>query len=201
MSCVYRAWLAFVVAALVLGGCAATATVAAIPGALVEGAVNFFRSQEESLPVNMRISLASVQQGLRRMELDVDVLEPVEEGYAIEFGNDKLDGTIELKRQTPMLTTISIIVHRGVGRQNSVEQAIINMVRDVSERINTQKKFDFAGYHNIRSQPSIKTQRVGWYRPGALLEASKSRKDGWLRIKMPSGKRGYLKGKLSEKHG
>jgi len=194
--------IAFIcIAALLLGGCAATATVAAVPGALIEGAVNFFRSQEESLPVNMRKSLASVQQGLRRMELDVDVLEPVQEGYAIQFGNEKLDGTIELKYQTAMLTTISIIVHRGVGRQNSVEQAIIKMIRKVSEQKDTHAKFNFMRYHNVRVKPSIKTQRIGWYRPGAFLEASKSRKDGWLRIKMPSGKWGYLKGKLPKKRG
>jgi len=193
--------IVFVVAALLLGGCAVVSTVAAVPGALVEGAVNFFRGQKESLPVNMKNSLAAVQQGLRRMELDVDVLEPVDEGYAIEFGNEKLDGTMELKRQTPMLTTISIIVHRGVARQNSVEQAIIKVIRDVSERRNARKKFNFAGYHNIRTQPSIKMQQIGWYRSGALLEAGKSRKEGWIRIKMPSGKWGYLKGKLPKKRG
>jgi len=190
----------FVFAAMLLSGCAATATVAAVPGALVEGAVNFFRSQEESLPVDIQTSLASVQQGLRRMELDVDVLEPVEEGYALKFSNRNLDGVIELERQTPMLTTVYIIVHRGVGRQNSVEKAIIKVVRDVSERRNAQKKFNFMGYHHIRIQPSIKTRRIGWYRPGALLEAEKSRKEGWVRIKMPSGKWGYLKGKLPKEH-
>jgi len=188
--------IVFACMALLLGGCAAIATVAAVPAALIEGTVNFLRGQEESLPVSMQISLASVQQGLRRMELAVDVLEPVKEGYAIEFGNEKLDGTIELKYQTPMLTTISIIVRRGVSRQNSVEQAIIKVIRDVSERRDANEKFDFQDYHHVRILPSIKTQRIGWYRPGASLKASQSRKKDWIRIKMPSGKWGYLKGRL-----
>ncbi len=185
---------------LLLGGCASAATVAAVPGTLIGGVVDFFKSQDKSLPVGMQYSLASVQQGLRRMELDVDVLEPVGEGYAIGFGNDKMDGRIGLKYQTPMLTTVSIIVHRGIGRQNSVEQAILNVIQEVSERRDTHRKFNFLGYHNIRAQPSIKSQRLGWYRPGALLTVNKSRKDGWLRIKMPSGKWAYLKGKLLKKH-
>jgi len=180
--------------ALLLGGCAAVATVAAVPAALIEGTVDFLRSQKESLPVSMQTSLVSVQQGLRRMDLAVDVLEPVKEGYAIEFGNDKLDGTIDLKPQTSMLTTISIIVHRGVSRQNSVEQAIIKVIRDASARRDANEKFNFQGYHHIRILPSIKARRIGWYRPGALLKASRSRKKDWIRIKMPSGKWGYLKG-------
>jgi len=185
---------------LLLGGCASAATVAAVPGTLIGGVVDFFKSQEESLPVNMQYSLASVQQGLRQMDLDVDVLEPVGEGYAIGFGNARIDGRMGLKRQTPMLTTVSIIVHRGVGRQHSVEQAILNVVEKVSERGDTHKTFNFRGYHNVRARPLIRSPRVGWYRPGALLAVSKSRKDGWLKIKMPSGKRAYLKGKLSKKH-
>ncbi|GMR00531.1 MAG: hypothetical protein BMS9Abin18_1389 [Zetaproteobacteria bacterium] len=193
--------IVFLLATLTLGGCVAMTTIAAIPGALIEGTVGYFQGQEESLPVSMQTSLASVQQGLHRMDLAVDVLEPVKEGYAIEFGNGKLDGVIELKRQTPKLTTFSIVVRRGMGRQKSVEQAIMKEVRKVSERRGAHKKFDFRGYHHVRAKPSIKTERIGWYRPGAMLEASKSRKEGWLRIKMPSRKWGYLKGALPEKHG
>jgi len=193
--------IAFLLVAFSLGGCAALTTVAAIPGALIGGTVGFFHGQDESIPVSMQTSLASVQQGLRRMELDVDVLEPVKNGYAIGFGNEKLDGTVKLKQQTPKLTTVSIIVRRGVARQKSVEQAIMKEIRKVSERRGANKKFDFRRYHNVRIKPSIQTQRVGWYRPGAQLEASKSRKAGWLRIKMPSRKWGYLKGVLPEKHG
>jgi len=193
----------FVLAASLLGGCAATATMAAVPmpGALIEDAIKFFRGREESFPVNMESLLAAVQQGLRQVDLGVDVLEPAGKGYAMDFGNEKLDGTMELKRQTPMLTTISIIVHRGIGRQHSVEQAILRVIRDVSERKNAQKKFDFAGYRYIRTQPSMKMRSIGWYRHDALLEVSKSGTAGWLKIKMPSGEWGYLKGTLSGNHG
>ncbi len=186
---------------LLLSGCATMATVAAVPGVLIEDTVHFFRGQKESLPASMQRSLASVQQGLRRMDLDVDVLEPVEGGYAIQFGNEKLDGTMELKRQTPRLTTISIIVYRGVSRQHSVEQTIVNVVRDVSGRRDAQKKFNFRGYGHARIQPSMKARRIGWYRDGALLEVGKSGEDGWIRIKMPSGGWGYLKRKFPEQQG
>jgi len=193
--------IAFLLAALTLSGCAVMTTVAAIPGALIGGAVGFFRGQNESIPVSMQTALASVQQGLRRMDLEVDVLEPIKEGYGIEFGNEKLDGTVKLKQQTLKLTTVSIIVRRGMARQESVEQAIMKEVRNISGRKSMREKFDFRGYHYVRSKPSLQTQRIGWYRPGAQLEAAKSRKRGWLRIKMPSRKWGYLKGTLPEKHG
>lgn len=193
--------ITFVLAALLLGGCAVVATVAAVPAALIEGTVNFIRGQKESLPINMQTSLASVQQGLRRMDLTVDVLEPANDGYGILFGNEKLDGKIELSQKTSMLTTISITVRQGLSRQHSVEQAIIKVIRDISEQKNARKTFDFHIYHHVRILPSIKAQRIGWYRPGALLKASQSRKKDWIRIKMPSGKWGYVKGKLPVKLG
>jgi len=191
--------ITFVLASLLLGGCVAIATVAAVPAALIEGTVKYLQGQEESFPVNLQTSLASVQQGLRRMDLSVDVLEPVKGGYAIAFGNDTLDGLIKLKQQTPMLTTISITVRRGISRQHSVEQAIIKVVRHVSEQRNARKAFNFHVYHHVRILPAIRAQRIGWYRPGALLKASQSRKKDWIRIKMPSGKWGYVKGKLPVK--
>ncbi|MDQ6972786.1 MAG: SH3 domain-containing protein, partial [Mariprofundaceae bacterium] len=89
---------------LLLSGCAAAAVVSAIPGVLVDRAVGFFNGQESSLPVNMQHALAAVQKGLGRMSLHVDVLEPVPEGYALEFGNGELDGDIRLQRQTQQLT-------------------------------------------------------------------------------------------------
>lgn len=189
-----RIRIIFVSTALLLSGCAAVATVAAIPGALIEGTVNYLQSQEESLPVNMQTALAAVQQGLRRMDLAVDVLEPVKEGYAIGFGNEELDGTIEVKKQTTMLTTVAIIAQRGVSREKSVEQAIIKVIRDVSEQ-RKNMNFDFKGYRHIRILPSINAQRIGWYRPGASLKINQTRKNDWLRIKMPSGKWGYLQGR------
>jgi len=183
-------------AVLILGGCAVASTVAAVPEALVQGAVDLFRSQEESLPVSMQTSLASTQQGLRMMKLDADVLEPVKEGYAIGFGNETLDGTVELKRQTSMLTTISVAVHQGIGRQKSVEQAIIKELRNQSERMGTDQRFDFRGYQDIRLKPAIKAKRIGWFRPGAMLNAKKTRKTGWIKVRMPSGGWGYLQGSL-----
>ncbi len=184
-----------------LSGCAAASTVSAIPVGLVEGAVEFFRGQQESLPVNMKISLASVQAGLRSMALDVDVLEPVQGGYAITFGNKTLDGTLNLKRQTPRLTTFSVSVRRGLVSQKSVETAIIKAIRITTEKADAGRRFNFQDYHHIHIRPSIRAKRIGWFRPGATLEAERSKREGWLRIKLPSGKRGYLKGSLPRKRG
>ncbi len=178
--------------ALTLSGCAAGA-ITAVPGVLVEGAVNFFRSQEESLAIDMKTALASVQYGLHKMDLDINVLEPVDDGYAITFGNRKLDGLLTLKRQTARLTTLSITVRRGVMRQRSVETAILKAIHAVAERSSRPRRVSLRGFRNIRARPSLKARRIGWYRPGALLAVEKSRRKDWLRIKMPSGRWGYLK--------
>lgn len=62
---------------LLLGGCAAAAAVAAVPGVLVDRTMGYFKGQDISLALDMQRSLAAVQQGLERMSLHVNVLEPV----------------------------------------------------------------------------------------------------------------------------
>ncbi|MDX8392681.1 MAG: hypothetical protein R8K53_08995, partial [Mariprofundaceae bacterium] len=119
---------------LLFNGCAAVVAVSAIPGVLVDHTVGFFSAHEASLPVGMQQALASVQQGLSSMSLQADVLEPVEEGYAVEFGNGKLDGNIRLKRQTESLTTLTASAYRGMTHEVSVEQAIVKAIHQASER-------------------------------------------------------------------
>ncbi|MDQ6965913.1 MAG: SH3 domain-containing protein, partial [Mariprofundaceae bacterium] len=118
--------------ALGLNGCAAAAAVSAIPGVFVDRAVGFFSGKEVSLALDMQRSLAAVQQGLERMSLHANVLEPVADGYKIEFGNGELDGDVYLKRQTENLTTMTVSAHRGMKHQASVESAMLKEVRDIA---------------------------------------------------------------------
>jgi len=179
-------------AALWLSGCAAMPVVSAVPGALLNVVANQLSGEEESFPHNIRPTLAAVQQGLRGMKLDVDVLEIQNDGYAIAFSNEKLSGEIRLERMTPRLTTMHVRV-RSKLREESVERAIIKTVRTQLERMPANARFRFAGYHNLREKPSIKTARLGWYRPQARLEAHRNGKSDWYRLKLPSGKIAYLK--------
>lgn len=180
-----------------LSGCAAMTTIAAIPGAMVEGIVGMFQGQERSLPVDMRTALVATQQGLRATRLDVDVLEPAKDGYYIGFGNGKLDGKLQLTPETPMLTTMDIKVRHGVSRQESVEETLMDEIQDASKHISKTQSFDFTGYGEIRAQPEEGAKRLGWFRRQASLEVRASRQKGWLRIKMPSGAKGFLEGELS----
>jgi len=177
---------------LLLNGCAAAVAVSAIPGVLVDRAVGFFSGQETSLPVGMQQALVGVQQGLKQMGLQVDVLEPIEEGYAVEFGNGELDGDIQLKRQTRSLTTLTVSAHRGLTHEASVERAMVKEIRQATEQINTDTSFDFQGYRKIYARPDAGKRHVGWFRPGAMLHVTKSNHPGWLKIKRPSGQAGYV---------
>ena len=182
-----------------LGGCTALAPLAAIPGVVVEGAVSLFRAEEEGLPASLPRTLAAVQQGLRRMELDVDILEPErkKDGYRIAFGNERLDGLIKLKRQTPRLTTVAVRVRRGALREEAVEKAIMKMVRDLATSRHGRRRFDFRGYRYIHKKPELKSERIGWYRARAQLEVAKARRSGWLRLRMPSKQWGYIKARMN----
>jgi hypothetical protein len=182
-----------------LTGCAAATAVAVIPGALLEAVANQFIGEEESFPINMQTTLAAIQLSLRSMKLDVDILEIQQDGgYAIAFGNDKLDGSISLKKQTERLTTVYIKVRRTT-REESVERAIIETIRAKTKSMPRDSRFQKAGYHNLRKKPSIDSVRLGWFRPGARMEAYKSGTPNWLKIKLPSGKTAYLKGTIKGK--
>ncbi len=177
---------------LLLNGCAAATAVSAIPGVLVERAVSFFSGQEASLPVGMQQALVGVQQGLKQMGLQVDVLEPIEDGYAVEFGNGELDGGVQLKRQTRSLTTLTVSAHRGLTHEASVEQAMVKAIRLATEQTNKDIRFDFQGYRKIYAKPDTGKRHVGWFRPGAMLHVTKNKHPGWLKIKLPSGQAGYV---------
>ena len=185
--------------ALWLQGCAAVTAVSAVPGALIEVAATQFKSEEKSFPRHISTTLAAVQASLSSMKLDVDVLEIQENGYAIAFGNEKLDGKITLEEMTPKLTTMQIKVRRKM-REASVEQAIIASVEARLDRMkkNRKQSFQFAGYDNLMTEPDAKTKRVGWYRKSAKLETYRNGKSEWLKVKLPSGKTAYMRSEIVE---
>jgi len=180
-----------------LTGCAAATAVSVVPGALLEAVADQFFGEEESFPVSMQTTLAATQLGLRSMNLDVDVLEiQAEDGYAIAFGNAILDGSISLRKQTARLTTINVKVRRTM-REASVERAIIEAIRTKMKSLPDGKHFQTTDYHHLREEPTVASARLGWYRPGARLEAYKSGTPDWLKIRLPSGKMAYLKGVIT----
>lgn len=191
--------------ALGCSGCAVVTpvatTVAAIPGFLVEGIFNQTQGAEESYPITMRTALATTQQGLRETKLDVDLLEPAEDGYVMLFSNDKLDGQVTLRQQTSRLTTFYVSVRHGMGREQSVERAILEVFHKRSETLSGKERFDFKGYEKLWSKPSQGSKEMGWYRPGARLDVKKTHEKGWLMIRLPSKRTAYLQGEVpSEKH-
>ena len=185
-------YLPLILATLWLPGCAAVTAASVVPGALIEVVTNQFNGEEKSFPRNIRTTLAAVQSSLRSMKLDVDVLEIQNSGYAIAFGNEKLDGEIELEEMTPRLTTIYVKV-RGKTREQSVEQAIVESIQAQLARMNSKQRFHFAGYHNLRVKPDLKTAKLGWYRKSAKLDIYRKGKSNWFKLKLPSGKTAYLK--------
>lgn len=137
-------------------------------------------------------TLAAVQSSLRSMKLNIDVLEIDENGYSIAFGSENLNGTITLEEITPQLTTFYIKA-RGSMREASVERAIIDSVQAKLKSKRADKRFQFAGYHNLRAKPDVKTAKLGWYRPDAELKTHRNGKSEWVSLKLPSGKIAYLK--------
>lgn len=185
-----------------LPSCVVVSTVAGAVGTAAEGVVYLFKEQKQSLPVSMRESLVAVQRSLKQMDLPATLVEPVSDGYMMAFGNEKLDGFVHLIRQTDRLTTIGVKVRDGgVGRASSVEKAVFETVRQHLKHIGPRDHFNFSGYNNVRQQPQPGAKRVGWYLPGARLDVKPSRVDGWLMVKMPSGKKAFLKGAVDKNGG
>jgi|GEM_PF-2375126 len=179
-----------------LPGCVAMTTVAAVPGSLVGAVADQFVGQEVSVAYNMRHTIASIQSVLQSTSLDIDILEMQKDGaYMIGFSNNKLDGTISLRKQTERLTTIYIKV-RANTREESVESAIISLLEQELKSLPDSAQFKKERYHKLMDAPSTASASVGWFRQGARLSAEQSEKHDWLKIKLPSGTIAYLKGSI-----
>jgi len=199
-------WLKFrathivtVLCSLYLSGCAGLIAVSAIPGAMYGMVADQFSGEEESFPSSMRLTLAATQRSLQNMQLDIDMLEILDdESYTIAFNNHKLDGKITLSKQTGRLTTVSVKV-RATVREDSVERAIIEMIKAELKKQPANAQLQRGKLHNLRAKPNIQSRRLGWYRPGAKLDAHRTGTKEWLKVKMPSGKMAYLKGTIKKK--
>jgi len=185
---------------LCLSGCASLAVVAAIPGAMYGVVADEFSGEEESFPYSMRMTLAATQKALLEMQLNIDLLEIQKEGgYGIAFNNNKLDGEIILTKQTERLTTAHIGV-KATTREESIERVIVQMIHAELKKLPKGARIQKGQFHNLRAKPDIHSKRLGWFRPGAKLEAIKTGHKGWLKVKMPSGKMAYLKGNINKKN-
>jgi len=189
-------YIAIALCALSLSGCTALVAASAIPGAMYGMVADQFSGEEESFAYGMPLTLAATQRALQKIQLDIDVLEILDKGgYAIAFANNKLDGKITLTKQTGRLTTVYIKA-RATVREESVERAIIRMIKAELKHLPANARLQRRLLHNLRAKPDIQSKRLGWYRPGAKLDAHRYGSKGWLKVKMPSGKMAYLKGKI-----
>ncbi len=190
-----RWMIAALAAAFMLGGCQVMTMVAAVPAAIVEPIFGQFGAEERSLPVTMRAALYGVTKALARMDLRVDTLEYADEGYDIGFASEKLEGRIQLLRQTGRLTTVRVRVKSKL-RQESVETAVLDLVEQYSRKARRRDRARFRGYKPMHEKPDRASAKIGIYRPGARLNARAARREGWLEIKLPSGHRAYVEGRL-----
>jgi len=179
----------------ILSGCT---VIAAVGGAAVDGALYVFTAEKKSLPSSMREVLIATQKTLDGMDLSPSLIEPIDDGYSLEFSNDQLSGSMMLIRETNHLTTITARVYKGIGRQKSVENAIFSGTQASALRVKKHEQFDSTKYHYIHTKASTEAPRAGWFIPGKKLNVSPSKTAGWLKIKMPSGKMAFLKGHVNK---
>lgn len=174
-------------------GCAVATAVSAIPSALYSTVADQFSGDEESFPNSMRSTLATLQESLQIMQLNIDVLEiQPDGGYGIAFNTDKLTGEITLVKQTDRLTTVYVQVKESMTRQPSVERAIIEMMKERLNNLDQDSHIDLASFHILHAKAAAESERMGWIRPGARVGAFNSGSANWMRIKMPSGKSAYF---------
>lgn len=188
--------IAALLALTTLSGCAAITTISALPGALFGVVSDQFSSEEISVAYSMRATLAATQHSLQTMRLDIDTLEMQADGdYGISFTNHNLDGSITLRPHTARLTTIQVSV-TTTSREESIEQAIVKLITNILKQQPSTARLDVASYKHIYAQPDHSAKQLGWFRPGARLEARNSDKPGWLAVTLPSGDKAFLYGDI-----
>ncbi len=184
--------IAISIVCLGMTGCTIMSAASAIQGSVVDTIAHLFQGTDVSIPKDAPAALAAAQQGLRKLSLDVDVLEPVDGGYEILLGNEKLNGHMKIRPDAKVLTTVFVRVREGVGRRTAIEKAVIDAVREQSENPDAKKEFDMDGYLPLYKTMKEGTKQAGWYRRGGWVEVAKVGEGDWLQLKLPSGEKGYL---------
>jgi len=168
-----------------------------VGGAAMDGAMYLFKPEKQSLAIDMRTALVATQRTLVQIQLQPNIIEPVQDGYIMEFEQKELAGTVRLTYETGHLTTIAIRVHKGSGRAKSIGKAVFEGIREQMGKVRKHDRVDFSAYNNIRQAASADSEKVGWYMAGTRLEVAPiAKKHGWLRVKMPSGKQAFIKGNI-----
>ena len=183
-----------------LSGCTVLSAVLAIPSAIFDGFTGAFTSSEKILPTSMSVSLAAVQRGLMYADMEVDLLESKDGNYIVAFGNYKLDGWMEISRQTSRLTSVYVKVRNGMLRERGIEATVLDVIHENALKLGENDTFDFTTYGEVKREPSAASECIGWYRHGGLLNVKASADAAWQVVSMPSGGEGYLpSSELAEK--
>jgi len=162
----------------------------------MDGVMYMFKPEKQSLAIDMRTALVATQRTLGEIQLLPNIVEPVDDGYIMEFEQKELAGTVRLIHETGHLTTVSVRVQKGSGRAKSIGKAIFEGVREQANKVRSHDRFDFSAYNNIRQAASADSGKAGWYMAGTKLDVSPIADHGWLRVKMPSGKQAFIKGNI-----
>ena len=184
--------IAISIACLGLAGCTVLSAASALQGSVVDSVAHLFQGTDVSIPKNAPAALAVAQQALRKLSLDVDVLEPVDGGYEILLGNEKLNGNMKIRSEAKTLTTIFVRVREGMSRHTAIEEAVVDAVREQAKNPDTQKEFDMHDYLPLYKTMKEGAKQCGWYRKGGWVEIAKVGENNWLQLKLPSGENGYL---------
>lgn len=165
----------------------------AIPTSMIDGAIYAFSGERISVPLSTKSTLGAIQKALHKIDMSIHILQKADSGYALDFGAKKLTGSIKLKYETNMLSTIHIKVRKGISRQKSIEMAVINSIQEQVKIYTTKSALDLSAFLPIRNHPDIKRPAIGWYRQGAPAQLQSVHKQGWLLISLPAGgEHGYI---------
>lgn len=175
-----------------LPGCTAVTAVAALPSTVVEGAIYMIRGEEASFPYDSQTVLALAQVSLRKFDLEVDVMESLDDGFGVFFGGGEMDGYMRLIRETKGLTKVLVKVRKGLIREGSIEEAILQEMREEGRR-RPRLRFDYRQYLPLYAAANPRSRRLGWYRRGASVKMKKMGTAGWVAVTMPSGRKGFLR--------
>lgn len=181
-----------------LASCASLSAVGTASSSAMDGVMYIFQGEEVSIPLNTKATLVSCQRGLRRVGLNVDILEKRDDGYSLQFANEKLKGKLDIHYETTRLNTIFVQVWSGVIRNKSVEKAILEVINKASKSVSAKSRLSLKGYIHVYAEANHKVKRIAWFRRGADIRHRKAMADpGWLRIQLPSKRKGFIRAKTA----
>lgn len=169
-----------------------------IPGFVFDGIYGQVDKSEAAMPLTMKEALQAVKITLKTSGIDADIIEPTKIDCYISFSKGELSGRLHIIKNTERLVTVEAEVKSDLVRAEAIEKSLLETMKKTTNLLHetdgaTLSILDMNEYLYAQNKPAKDGTVIAMVRKGADVEV-KEHRSNWLKVKMPSGNYGWIRG-------